>query len=90
MNVDSLYILKHAARRYFKKRKKERRRRRRRRRKKKEYLNAKIDELETNSKTKNIRDLYRSISVFQKGSQPRTTIVKDEKVELDGCMIVHH
>jgi hypothetical protein len=26
----------------------------------KEYLNAKIDELETNSKIKNIRDFYRA------------------------------
>ena len=27
----------------------------------KEYLKAKMDELETNSKTKNIRDLYRGV-----------------------------
>jgi hypothetical protein len=37
------------------------------RNKKKEYLKSKIGELETNSKAKNIRDLYRSISVFKKG-----------------------
>ena len=35
--------------------------------KKKEYLEAKIDELETNSKIKNIRDLYSGISDFKKG-----------------------
>ena len=52
------------------------------RNKKKEYLNAKIDELETNSKTKNIRDLYRGINDFKKGYQPRTNIVKDEKGDL--------
>jgi len=33
----------------------------------KEYLKAKIDELETNSKTKNIRDLYRGINDFKEG-----------------------
>jgi len=35
--------------------------------KKKEYLKAKIDELETNSKIKNIRDLYSGINGFKKG-----------------------
>ena len=34
------------------------------RNKKKEYLKAKIDELETNSKIENIRDLYRGINDF--------------------------
>jgi hypothetical protein len=34
---------------------------------KKEYMNAKIYELETNSKNKNIRDLYRGINDFKKG-----------------------
>jgi hypothetical protein len=46
--------------------------------KKKEYLN----ELETNSKNKNIRDLYTGISDFKKGYQPRTTIVKNEEGDL--------
>ena len=41
------------------------------RNKKKEYLKAKIDELEANSKIKNIRYLYRSISYFKKDYQPR-------------------
>ena len=35
--------------------------------KKKEYLKAKIEELETKSKIKNIRDLHRGISDFKKG-----------------------
>jgi archaellum component FlaC len=37
------------------------------RNKKKEYLKGKIEELETNSKINNIRDLYRDISDFKKG-----------------------
>jgi hypothetical protein len=45
-------------------------------------LRAKIEELETNSKIKNIRDLYRGISDFNKGYQPRFNIVKDEKGDL--------
>jgi hypothetical protein len=52
------------------------------RNKEKEYLKAKIDELETNSKTKNIRDLFRGISDCKKGYQPRTNIVKNEKGNL--------
>jgi len=45
----------------------------------KAYLRAKIEELETNSKIQNIRDLYRGINDFKKGYQPRCNIVKDEK-----------
>ena len=44
----------------------------------KEYLKAKIDELETYNKIKNIRDFYRSISEFKKGYQLGTKRVKDE------------
>ena len=54
-----------------------------------QYLNtnriiivAKIEDLETNSKIKNIRDLYRGISDFKKGYQLRTNIVKDETGDL--------
>ena len=50
--------------------------------KNKEYLKAKIEELESNSKMKNIMDLYRDISDFKKGYQPRINIVKDEKDDL--------
>jgi hypothetical protein len=50
--------------------------------KKKAYLKAKIEELETNSRINNIRDLYRGINDFKKGYQPRTVIVKDEKGDL--------
>jgi hypothetical protein len=37
-----------------------------------------INELETNSKNKNIRDLYRGINEFKKGYQPRTNMVKGD------------
>jgi hypothetical protein len=44
-----------------------------------EYRIAKIDGLETNSKIKNIRDLYMDISDFKKDCQPRTKILMNEK-----------
>jgi hypothetical protein len=50
--------------------------------KKREYLKDKINELQSNSKNKNIRDLYRGINEFKKGYQPRTNLVKDEKGDL--------
>ena len=68
-NVDNLNSVRREASRHF-------------RNKKKEYLKAKTEKLETNSKIKNIRDLYRGISDIQKGFQPRTDIVKDEKGDL--------
>jgi hypothetical protein len=45
-------------------------------------LIIKINELETNSKNKNIRDLYRGINEFKKGYQPRTKMVKAENGDL--------
>ena len=45
-------------------------------------MKVKIEELETNNKINNVRDLYRRINDFKKGYQPRTTIVKDEKGDL--------
>jgi hypothetical protein len=45
-------------------------------------LKDKINGLESNSKNKNIRDLYRGINEFKKGYQPRTNLVKDEKGDL--------
>ena len=45
-------------------------------------MRAKIEELETNSKIQNIRNLYRGSSDFKKGYQPRCNIVKDEKGDL--------
>jgi flagellar basal body rod protein FlgC len=68
-NVVNRNNVRHEARRHF--RKKERK-----------YLKAKIDELETNSKIKNITDLYRGISDFKKCYQPRSNVAKDEKGDL--------
>ena len=48
--------------------------------KKKEYPKAKFEELETNSKIKTIRDLYRGISDLKKVYQPRTNKSKEWKV----------
>jgi hypothetical protein len=53
-NVDNLNNVRHEASRHF-------------RNKMKAYLKAKIEELEINSKMKNIRDFYRGISDFKKG-----------------------
>ena len=53
-NVDNLNTVRREVSRYF-------------RNKKKAYLRAKIEELETNSKIKNIRDLYRA-SMTRRGT----------------------
>ena len=68
-NVDTLNNVRGEASRHF-------------RNKKKAYLKAKIEELETQSKIKNIRDLYRGINDFKRGYQHRTNIVKDEQGDL--------
>jgi hypothetical protein len=68
-NVDNLNNVRCEASRHF-------------RNKKKTYLNAKIEELENNSKIKNNRYMYRGISDLKKGKQPRTNIVQDEKGDL--------
>jgi len=68
-NVDSLNNIRREVSRHF-------------RNKNKAYMRAKIEEIETNSKIKNIRDLYRGINDFKKGYQPRCNIVKDEKSDL--------
>jgi hypothetical protein len=51
---------------------------RRFRTKKREYLKDKI-QLESKSMNNNIRDLYRGMTEFKKGYQPRTNLVKDER-----------
>jgi len=68
-NIGNLNNVRHDASRHF-------------RNKKKAYLKAKFEELETNSKIKNIREWYRGISDFKKGYQPRTNIVNDDKSDL--------
>jgi hypothetical protein len=50
--------------------------------KRREYLKDKINELATNSKNKNIIDLYRGINEFKRGYQPRSNLVKDENGDL--------
>jgi hypothetical protein len=52
------------------------------RKKEREYLEDKLNELESNSKNKCIRDMYRGINEFKKGYQPRTNLVKDERGDL--------
>jgi hypothetical protein len=52
------------------------------RNKKREYLKDKINELATNSKNKNIRDLYKGINGFKRSYQPRNNVVKDENGDL--------
>ena len=68
-NLDNLNNARHKVSRHFRNRKRE-------------YLEAKINELETNSKNKNIRELYRGICDFKKGYQAGTGIVKDGKGDL--------
>jgi hypothetical protein len=65
-NEDNLSDVRQEASRHF-------------RNKKREYLKDKINELESNSKNMNIRDLYRGINEFKKGYQTRTNLVKDER-----------
>jgi hypothetical protein len=50
--------------------------------KKREYLKNKINELETKSNNKNIRDLFTGINEFKKGYHPRTNMVKEENDDL--------
>jgi hypothetical protein len=68
-SVDNLNSVRREANRHF-------------RNNKKEYLEAKIEEPETNSKIKNIRDFYRGTKDFKKYNQPRNNIVEDEKDDL--------
>jgi len=68
-NIDNLNNVSYDASRHF-------------RNKKKAYMKAKIEELETDSKFKIIRDLYRGISDFKEGYLSRTIIVKDDKGDL--------
>jgi hypothetical protein len=65
VNEDNLSNVRQEANRHF-------------RNKKRKYLKDKINELESNGKNKNIRDLYRGINEFKKGYQPRTNLEKDK------------
>jgi hypothetical protein len=65
LNGDNLNNVRREASRHF-------------RNKKREYLKDKNNELATNSKNKNIRDLYRGINGFKWGYQPTNNLLKDE------------
>ncbi|KAJ4452301.1 hypothetical protein ANN_03821 [Periplaneta americana] len=45
-------------------------------------LKEKLNEVETNSKNKNIPDLYKGIKEFKNGYQPRVNVIKDENGDL--------
>jgi len=45
-------------------------------------LKENVNEPETITKNRNIRDLYRDIDEFKKGHQPRTNLLKDENGDL--------
>jgi hypothetical protein len=68
-NEDNLSDVRREARRHF-------------RNTLREYLEHKINELESNSRNKNIKDLYMGINEFKKGYQPRTSLVKDDGGDL--------
>jgi len=68
-NVDNLNNVRCEASRHF-------------RNKLKEYLKAKIEELETDSKIKKYKGLYRGIYEFKKGHQPGPNVPNDEEGDL--------
>jgi hypothetical protein len=45
-------------------------------------MKSNINELQSNSKNKDIRDLHRGLTEFKNGHQPRTNLVKDERSDL--------
>jgi hypothetical protein len=55
--------------------------------KKREYLKDKINEFESDSKKKNIRQLYKGINEFNEVYQPKTNVMKDESSDL---LVDHH
>jgi len=66
-NVDNLNNVRHEASRHF--------------RNKEDYMKAKIDELENNSKIKKSQTCIEAL-MTKKGYHPRTNIAKDEKGDL--------
>jgi hypothetical protein len=71
INGDNLNNVRHEANRHV-------------RNKKRDYLKDKINELATNRKNKNIRDLYRGINGYKRGYQRRNNLLKDENGDLLG------
>jgi hypothetical protein len=54
------------------------------------YLRDKINELTTNRKKRNIKDVYRGKNEFKRGYKHRSNLVKDENGDLlaDSCNIL--
>jgi len=50
--------------------------------KKRKYLTQKIQEIEENGKTNNIRDLYKGVNSLRKGYQPRLGMTRNERGDL--------
>jgi hypothetical protein len=69
INGDNLNNVIHEASRHF-------------RNKKRQYMKDKINELATNIRNKNIRDLYRGINEIKWCYQPRNNLVEDENGDL--------
>jgi hypothetical protein len=69
MNGDNLNHVRHETTRHL-------------RTKKDEYLKDQIYDLAANSKSNNIRDIYRRINKFMRAYQPRSNIVKAENGDL--------
>jgi hypothetical protein len=55
---------------------------------KSKYLKDKINELATNSKDKNKRDLYEGINEFKRGHQPRNNLVRYKNLLSDSQNIL--
>ena len=53
------------------------------RKKERDYMKAKVNKLEENSKSKNIREMYKAINEFKKGYQPRAYVIKKQ----DGTIV---
>jgi hypothetical protein len=77
INGDNLNSARYEASRHF-------------RNKRREYLKDKIKDLAMNSKSKDIRDLYRGINEFKRDCQPRNNLVKNENGDMlvDSCHIL--
>jgi hypothetical protein len=69
INGDNLNKRRHETTRHF-------------RNKKREYMKDKINELATNCKNMNIRDVYRGINEFKKGYQLRSNLAREENGDL--------
>jgi len=51
-------------------------------------MSEKINELETNSNNKNVRNIYRRINEFMKCYQPRTNIIEHNNSDVNEFFII--